>query len=88
MTMCNCGNKREALTSQDAFLLSSGNNFSGPVTKMWPDVYFEYTGKTALSVKGTISGKHYRFSRPGDVQLIDYRDASSMRGVPVLKKLK
>lgn len=85
--MCNCGNKRETFASSESFQLSNMNNFSGAVTKMWVDVNFEYTGKTALSVRGTISGKNYRFSKPGDVQQIDYRDASSMMGVPVLKKL-
>lgn len=86
--MCNCGNKRENFASAESFQLSSRVNFANPGTKMWPDVSFEYTGKSALSVRGTISGKNYRFSKPGDVQLIDYRDASSMTGVPVLKRLK
>ncbi|MBC7935785.1 MAG: hypothetical protein H7Y86_10585 [Rhizobacter sp.] len=86
--MCNCGNKREALSSPGSFQLSVPGNLRQPATKMWPDVNFEYTGKTALSVRGTISGKNYRFSRPGDVQLVDYRDASSMTGVPVLKRWK
>lgn len=86
--MCNCGNKREALASPASFQLSSRSNFSSPGTKMWPDVHFEYTGKTALSMRGTISGKNYRFSKPGDVQLVDYRDASSIMGVPVLKRLE
>lgn len=85
--MCNCGNKRAIFASADSFRVSNRNNFAGSVTKMWPDVDFEYTGKTALSVRGTISGKNYRFSKPGDVQSIDYRDASSMMGVPVLKRL-
>ncbi|RYY69272.1 MAG: hypothetical protein EOO13_10005 [Chitinophagaceae bacterium] len=85
--MCNCGNKREGLAFEDSFSLSTENNHVTTGNKMWPDVNFEYTGKSALSVKGTISGKTYRFSKPGDVQLIDYRDVSAMRGVPVLKKL-
>ncbi len=86
--MCNCGNKREALASQEHFQLSNSNVFAGTAAKMWPDVNFEYTGKTALSVIGPISGKNYRFSKPGDVHLVDYRDASSLSGVPVLKRLK
>ena len=58
-----------------------------PVTKMWNDVLFEYTGATGLTVKGGISRKIYRFNNAGDVQMIDYRDASGMMGIPVLKKL-
>lgn len=84
--MCNCGNKREAFTSQPSYKLSSHHYFADPSKRMWADINFEYTGKTALSVKGPISGKNYRFSKPGDIQLIDYRDASSMAGIPVLKK--
>lgn len=85
--MCNCGNKRNELNH-------SSFSMSGPVAAttrhqpIWPDVSFEYTGKTALSVTGYITGKKYRFHHHGDIQLIDYRDASAMMAVPVLKKVK
>lgn len=80
--MCNCGNKRDTLTQS-----LSGNIFSerNPV-RIWPDVNFEYIGKTGLSVTGGITGKKYRFNHPGDIQLIDYRDASGMMAIPSLKK--
>ena len=51
------------------------------------DQHFEYTGKTALSVKGNITGKNYRFAFSGDKQIIDSRDAAAMLGVPVLRKV-
>ncbi len=86
--MCNCGNKREAFSSQQSFGLSNQNNIGKQQTKMWPDVKFEYTGKTALSVRGNVSGKTYRFSAPGEMQVVDYRDASSLMGVPVLRRLR
>ncbi len=82
--MCNCGNKRNELTQ----------SLSGAVTdervhsQMWPDVSFEYTGNSGLSVIGGITGKKYRFNHTGDVQLIDYRDASGMMAIPVLRRLK
>jgi hypothetical protein len=56
--------------------------------RMWPDVKFEYTGLTALTIIGSVTGKRYRFHHPNDIQVIDYRDASGMMGVPVLKKVK
>lgn len=56
--------------------------------KMREDIYFEYTGQTALSVTGMITGNKYRFSKTGEVQQIDHRDAGSMMAVPVLKKVK
>jgi hypothetical protein len=82
--MCNCGNKRDTITQS-----VSGNIFleRNPV-RMWPDVNFEYTGNSGLSVTGGITGKKYRFNRPGDIQLIDYRDTSGMMAIPVLKKVK
>lgn len=50
-------------------------------------VVFEYTGNTALSVTGKITGTHYRFSAPGERQNIDGRDAAGMMGIPVLQKV-
>ncbi len=79
-----CGKKRDEFTQS---LSSTTSNNSAPVVKMWDDVLFEYTGETGLTVKGSVSRNMYRFNNPGDIQLIDYRDASGMMAVPVLKKL-
>ena len=82
--MCNCGNKRNEFKQ----------SLSGTVTdervksQLWPDVSFEYTGNSGLTLTGGITGKKYRFNHNGDVQLIDYRDASGMMGIPVLRRLK
>lgn len=83
--MCNCGNKR-ALIDKYPYAADRVN----PVQqeKMWPDIAFIYTGKSALTVRGTVSGKPYRFSSPGDSRLVDYRDAAAMMNVPVLKRIK
>lgn len=54
---------------------------------MWEDVYFEHAGLTVLSVTRKISGKLYRFTYSGNTQLIDYRYASGMMAIPVLKKV-
>jgi hypothetical protein len=80
-----CGNKR------NEFIQSLSGNTSpgmpGFGKKMWQDVLFEYTGTTALTVKGYITGKTYRFSKTGHRQVIDYRDASGMMAIPALKKV-
>jgi hypothetical protein len=79
-----CGNKR---TEYAQTIAGSGKpTIEYTSRKMWDDVYFEYTGATALTVTGSITGKRYRFACKGDVQLIDYRDAGGMRAVPVLKR--
>jgi len=85
--MCNCGNKRNEFASQQSFKANDDIKKQLLQKKMWPDVSFEYKGKTALTVRGNISGKNYRFSKPGDIQQIDYRDAPSMMRVGTLMKL-
>lgn len=85
--MCNCGNKRNGLVAQSSALSSNTGAINQPVEKMWPDISFVYTGQSALTITGYISGKRYRFNAPGERQLIDYRDASSMMTVPVLKRV-
>jgi len=59
-----------------------------PVTPVLvrPDIFFEYIGETGLSVKGYNTGKLYRFNFKGDIQPVDFRDANSMVGIPVLRK--
>lgn len=85
--MCNCGQKRNDYTPERSAKISESKQVAQPQNKMVTDVYFEYTGKTALSVKGGISGKNYRFIFPGDVQPVDYRDASGMSGISILRKM-
>jgi hypothetical protein len=85
--MCNCGKKREDYSAGQSSRLSNYKNIESPQNKIWNDTYFEYTGLTALSVTGKISGKNYRFTHPGNIQPIDYRDVSGMMAVPVLRKV-
>ncbi|MEO7045935.1 MAG: hypothetical protein ABI091_11560 [Ferruginibacter sp.] len=85
--MCNCGNKRNQFSSQQSFKTNEAAGTQLLQKKMWPDVSFEYKGKTALTIKGNVSGKNYRFSKPGDIQQIDYRDAPSIMRVGALMKL-
>jgi hypothetical protein len=80
--MCNCGNKRNTYAGQ-AYKLSNEMT-NEPVKKMWNDKKFQYIGQTALTVTGGITRKKYRFTHSGDIQLIDYRDASGMMAIPCL----
>ena len=57
------------------------------VTRQTPTAqYFEYVGKTGLTAVGPVTGRHYRFVRPGARLAVDERDAPSMAGVPNLRK--
>ena len=50
-------------------------------------VYFEYAGQTGLTAVGPITGKRYRFPRPGAAVAVDGRDAPSLTAVPKLKRV-
>jgi len=51
-------------------------------------VIFEYTGPAALSLRGAITGRPYRFRSAGDRQAVDSRDAPAFKAIPGLKQLK
>ena len=48
---------------------------------------FEYVGPTGLSVRGPITGRHYRFPATGSTLAVDGRDAPSLMAVPNLRPL-
>jgi hypothetical protein len=50
-------------------------------------VVFEYAGPAALSVRGAITGRPYRFRSAGDRQAVDLRDAPAFRAIPGLRQL-
>ena len=50
-------------------------------------VLYQYTGATAMTINGPISGQQYRFSTPGSRLGIDPRDAESFAGVPNLRRI-
>lgn len=83
--MCNCGNKRNTLNSQQlsgqATLVANHQH-----EKMWPDISFEYIGNSGLTVKGNVTGKLYRYHKKGDTVSVEYRDAPAMMRSPLLKK--
>jgi len=89
--MCNCGKKRDQLTQQ--------TNISRQINIVRPSqqqqtfvqtkapVLFEYTGKTALSIIGSVTRKSYRFHFSGDKKYVDPNDAVAMMAIPMLKKI-
>lgn len=84
--MC-CGKKR---TGHENYMSNHSTPYSAPYQTHQnppkPDVEFEYTGDTALTVVGGITGTSYRFSFKGDTRQVDYRDAGGMMAVPVLSR--
>jgi hypothetical protein len=50
--------------------------------------YFEYTGKTAMTVMGPVSGTRYRFAATGDRVTVDLRDSKHLAAVPNLVQVR
>lgn len=57
-----------------------------PTPRVSSAQYFEYVGKTGLTVVGPVTGRRYRFASPGVLLAVDERDSPSMAGVPNLRK--
>jgi len=50
-------------------------------------VFFEYTGRTGLTVIGPVTGRQYRFGRPGARLEVDLKDRRSLAAVPNLRQI-
>ncbi len=84
-----CGQNRQRLRN-----FNSSQHLLGPAqaekrpprTQLPSIVYFEYVGKTGLTVIGPITGKRYRFPKPGAKIAVDGNDAPSLTTVPNLRQ--
>jgi len=69
-----------------------GNRQRGGNTQLRPVVpasaQFEYTGATALTAVGPITGRRYRFPAPGAIVEVNERDAPSLAAVPHLRRIR
>ena len=50
-------------------------------------LFFEYVGATSLVVQSPLSGRRYRFERPGARVEIDLRDRPWLAAVPNLRQV-
>jgi len=50
--------------------------------------FFEYTGKTGMTVIGPVTGATYRFSAPGSRVSVDLRDYGHVAKVPNLARVQ
>ncbi len=71
--MC-CGQRRAAMAGH-----------AEGVAEEWETVWFSYAGVQTIVVKGSITGRTYRFS-PGGWLRVNGSDAPSMRDIPGLKR--
>ncbi|MBZ5525747.1 MAG: hypothetical protein LAP21_26295 [Acidobacteriia bacterium] len=49
--------------------------------------YFEYTGRTGMTVRGPVSGATYRFAAPGSRVAVDLRDRLSLAALSQLRQV-
>jgi hypothetical protein len=83
-----CGQKRaQQLKTPSAFVhqLAAPRTPAGrfPMGK----AYFEYTGQTAITAVGNVTGGQYRFATPGVPVVVDARDRWSLARVPLLREV-
>ena len=82
-----CGGKRQQWSQAPAKVPSDLRaEETGRAVRLPVAVTFRYTGATALTVRGPISGQRYHFVHPGAVLEVDGRDAPSMLAVPNLSR--
>lgn len=83
--MC-CGRNKPAVARTGASMSRrAGTNFvppSGPVS------YFEYRGRTGLTVTGPGTGVLYRFPSPGSRVAVDPRDRQALAAIPQLIQVR
>ena len=79
--MACCGQMRSMAASGGRVVDAGGRRMGSR------SVLYEYTGATAMTVSGSISGQRYRFGAPGSRLQIDPRDASSFVGLPNLRRV-
>lgn len=89
--MACCGKHRQEIRATLELVREKRPPRSGPVPRTTrrrvTGAYFEYLGKTGLTVLGPLSRKRYRFNGNGAVVLVDPRDAASLDAVPGLRRL-
>jgi hypothetical protein len=56
--------------------------------KLADPVFFQYTGRTGLTVIGRATRIRYRFDNPGAVVAVDKRDQLALSFVPNLRQVK
>ncbi len=82
-----CGRQRAALRTAPAGDGAPAIFPIPPVNQAVP-ADFEYTGATGLTVVGPLTGRRYRFDKPGARATVDGRDAFAMAHVPVLRRVR
>lgn len=83
-----CGQRLSQLAPTPTPVSPSASNAGArSAAGLFSDPVFEYVGSTSLVVTGSVTGRAYRFDRPGARLVINRHDASSFVHVPNLRHL-
>ena len=82
-----CGKHRAAGGSAPPRISTTTNGNATRPPARQTSVFFEYVGRTGLTVVGPISGRRYRFDAPGSRQPVDPMDKPSLSAVPLLRQV-
>lgn len=85
--MCNCGKKRTELKQHANVVSRTFAPLVQQATQNKQGVLFQYTGKTALTITGSVTRKTYRFNFSGDMQTVEMSDTGGMNSIAVLKRM-
>ena len=80
-----CGQTRKPLAKRRTSTTTSTPTSHRPAATQ--GVAFTYIGRGGVTAVGPITGRRYRFARPGVRVAVDVRDAPSLMAVPGLRKL-
>lgn len=86
-----CGKQRSQFyeTNQTRRTLDPvGRVAAKPQKIVYCSVYFQYLGKTGLTVTGPRTGKRYRFDKPGVIVEVDLMDRPALVVVPNLRQVR
>lgn len=86
--MC-CGRNRPALPSMGRVSQPLRTVHHGGAQTSAPSAvtYFQYNGRTAMTVHGPVSGTVYRFQAQGRRVVVDLRDRASLAAIPQLAEV-
>ena len=88
MSCCGKGRFAAASPPSPSRLVAPARAPQAPLARAHPRsqaIVFEYTGATALTATGPVSGRRYRFERPGARLQVDPRDRPGLAQVPSLR---
>jgi hypothetical protein len=89
--MACCGKERQQLYGKALIhrdIERRGDALSHREPKRYSYTYFQYLGRTGLTVVGPVSGNRYRFNGHGAIVAVDPRDRLSLSTVPNLRQVR